>query len=422
MSRAADLLAQPVERSGTKAHAAPSTANAAKVGILDHTGASLGGAQLVAGYLASFLSRSYPVDLIGEWKEFGQERIAEAFSLDLSRVRERRFDEASTGFGIPGHSGFFRQIGRSRELTKPYDLFIYCGQGAPPFCHARHGLVYCHFPIEASPAIEVGQTGSWHRRNRLDRWMRGGAYQLAWQARMKGYDVVLANSSFTADWIERRWGVSAEIVYPPVDLAIPSAAKEDLIVSIGRFDGMKGRKGHLAQVEAFRKFLAATRAPWRLCLIGSCYGEEDRSYLALVQEAARDLPVEFAVNAERAAMCSQLAKAKIFWHTAGLYDNEQDKPYKAEHFGIATVEAMRAGCVPVVIASGGQREIVREGLDGFLCADLPGLIETTKAVANNEALLAGLAEQARSRSRNFSGEAFERRMREIVERCLDGVR
>jgi glycosyltransferase involved in cell wall biosynthesis len=418
MNPAVGLAAQPAERFGAKDGPALSATGGVRVGILDHTGPSLGGAQLVAGYLASLLARSYAVDLIGEWKEFGLERIAGAFSLDLSGVRQRRFEAVSAGFGIPGECGPFRQIARSRELTKPYELFIYCGQGVPPFCHARHGLIYCHFPNEALPAIEVEQTASWQGRNRFDRWMRSKAYERIWRTRMKGYDLVLANSSFTSEWIKRRWGVSAEVVYPPVDLIVPSAVKENLIVSIGRFDGVKGRKGHLAQVEAFRKFLTATRADWKLCLIGSCYGAEDHAYLALVREAARDLPVEFAVNAERGKMCTLLAKAKIFWHTAGLHDDEQEKPYKAEHFGIATVEAMRAGCIPVVIASGGQREIILHGHDGFLGRDLTELVEMTKAVAQNEALLHAAGERARRRSEAFSGMEFERRMGEIVRRFI----
>lgn len=421
MTDSADLLAGSVERPGTKDDHAPAAAGV-RVGILDHTGPSLGGGQFVAAYLASILARTYQVDYVSEWKEFGLDRVAAAFTLDLGQVRQRCFPAMSAGFGIPGELGFLRQIRRSRDLTKPYDVFIYCGQSAPPFCQARHGIVYCHFPIEASPVLEMRQVASWPRRNRLDRWMRGTAYQMIWRSRLRGYDLVLANSAFTADWIERRWGVRAEIVYPPVDLDVPCTAKENLIVSIGRFDGVKGRKGHLAQLKAFRKFLEAKDDSWKLCLIGSCYGAEERSYLALVQETARNLPVEFAINAERAEVCSLLARAKIFWHTAGLFDDEQNKPYKAEHFGIATVEAMRAGCVPIVIASGGQREIIRDGVHGFLCRDLRALVETTSSVAENDALREKVAEQTRCRSADFNGEKFGRRMREIVERCLGHVR
>lgn len=52
------------------------------------------------------------------------------------------------------------------------------------------------------------------------------------------------------------------------------------------------------------------------------------------------------------------AESKIFWHAKGF---DELNPYKMEHFGISTVEAMSAGCIPVVINKGGQTEIVTDG-------------------------------------------------------------
>jgi hypothetical protein len=56
---------------------------------------------------------------------------------------------------------------------------------------------------------------------------------------------------------------------------------------------------------------------------------------------------------QRGSILRWLAEAKLFWHTTGLAVDELKRPEHAEHFGIATVKAMRAACVPVVIASGG---------------------------------------------------------------------
>ena len=61
--------------------------------------------------------------------------------------------------------------------------------------------------------------------------------------------------------------------------------------------------------------------------------------------------------------------AAVYWHATGLDEDIDDDPVRAEHFGITTVEAMSAGAVPVVIAAGGQPEIVRDGVDGFLFGD-----------------------------------------------------
>ena len=387
-----------------------------RVGILDHTSRSLGGGQLVAGYLAALFSRFASVDLIRDWAEYGIDKIASAFSLDLGGVTAKSFD-ARIGFGVPGQYGFLRQLGMSRTLTGPYQVFVYCGHGVPPFCRAGCGLVYCHFPVEGSPSVELEGNGNWMQRDGFSRWWRGKAYQLAWQYRMRGYKAFLANSSYTAGWIERRWGVPAQIVYPPVDLVLPRAEKRNIIVSIGRFGGRSQKgKGQTAQVSAFREFVGRGQRDWKLYLIGACYKPEDYAHLSAVREAARGLPVEFLVNAERSAVLETLAEAKIFWHTVGLSNAEIRDPYREEHFGIATVEAMRAGCVPVVIASGGQKEIIREGVDGFLCQDLREFIEKTVAVAGNGAMLKDVSEQAKQRSLAFTGDAFGQRIMEIVSR------
>ncbi len=58
-----------------------------------------------------------------------------------------------------------------------------------------------------------------------------------------------------------------------------------------------------------------------------------------------------------------------------------------EHFGITTGEAMSAGCVPVVINKGGQPEIVRDGVDGFVWNDSRELKEITLKLITDEYLL-----------------------------------
>jgi L-malate glycosyltransferase len=390
-----------------------------RVGIFDHAGSSLGGGQLVAACLAATLSRSCSVDLIRDWKEYSLDRLETAFSLDLGRVTPRHFEDHSTSFGIPGEESFYQQIQRSRVLTEPYDLFAYCGHHAPPFCLAKHGLLYCHFPIEPSPDIGMKTSKRWLSRGRLDRLIRTRFYQLLWRMRMNTYDVVLANSFFTAQWVERQWGITAEVLYPPVGITVPQAEKQNLIVSVGRFSGsVTGGKHQLAQVRAFREFLSAGSGNWRMCLVGSCYSLGDEGYLNAVQQAAEGLPVSFLVNVDRIKLCRILAESKIFWHTQGLSNEEVETPDKAEHFGIATVEAMRAGCVPIVIASGGQREIVQSGVNGFLCRDLRELVENTVVVADDDHLFQTLRQRAVVRSMAFAGDLFERRATQIISKSL----
>jgi glycosyltransferase involved in cell wall biosynthesis len=99
-------------------------------------------------------------------------------------------------------------------------------------------------------------------------------------------------------------------------------------------------------------------------------------------------------------------RASIFWHAAGYGEDENLWPVYSEHFGISTVEAMAAGCVPVVIKKGGQREIVEHGVSGFLWETLDELMAYTDLLLNDDRLLANMAEAARKRAQMFSRESF----------------
>ena len=81
-------------------------------------------------------------------------------------------------------------------------------------------------------------------------------------------------------------------------------------------------------------------------------------------------------------------------------------PELSEHFGTVTVEAMAARCVPIVINKGGQREIVKHGVSGFLWDTLEELGQYTTCVARDEQLRVRMAEAARSRAQMFSTENF----------------
>jgi glycosyltransferase involved in cell wall biosynthesis len=83
---------------------------------------------------------------------------------------------------------------------------------------------------------------------------------------------------------------------------------------------------------------------------------------------------------------------------------------------MTTVEAMAGGCVPVVIDRAGQKEIVREGVDGYRWSAPEQLLERTAQLARDEALRARLAGSARERAGSFDEDAFADRWRRIADR------
>ncbi|HVE74671.1 MAG TPA: glycosyltransferase family 4 protein, partial [Mycobacteriales bacterium] len=236
---------------------------------------------------------------------------------------------------------------------------------------------------------------------------------------LEGYDVVMANSDYTRGWIRRLWATEADVLYPPiqVDRLHPAAQRDKLVLSVGRFfkPGLGHAKRQLEMVQIFGAAVRAGELPdgWGLHVVGGCE-ESQRPYLAAVRAAAAGLPIEITANAPREQVEGLLQTASVFWSATGLGEDEEAAPWAQEHFGMTTVEAMAGGCVPVVIDRAGQREIVREGVDGFRWSTPPELIARTAEVAADDTLRARLAASARDRAQGYDEAAFATRWHDIA--------
>ena len=119
-----------------------------------------------------------------------------------------------------------------------------------------------------------------------------------------------------------------------------------------------------------------------LCLGGVADDPADRGYYQEVCEAARGYPVRLVANPPGNVVKDAYEHAAVFWHAAGYGEDELVHPEFTEHFGMSTVEAMAAGCVPVVIRKGGQPEIVEHGSSGFLWDTTDALVGYTQQLAS----------------------------------------
>ena len=228
---------------------------------------------------------------------------------------------------------------------------------------------------------------------------------------------MLANSEYTRGWIRRLWQADADVLYPPiqVDRLHPAAQREKIVLSVGRFfePGLGHAKRQLEMVRIFGQMVKDHQLDgWSMTVLGGCE-ESQRPYLETVLAAAAGLPVTITPNAPRAVVERAMSTASIFWSATGLGEDEEAAPWSQEHFGMTTAEAMAGGCVPVVIDRAGQREIVREGEDGFRWATPAELMAKTVRVATDESLRARLSAAAVRRAQDFSDEAFATRWRTV---------
>jgi glycosyltransferase involved in cell wall biosynthesis len=100
----------------------------------------------------------------------------------------------------------------------------------------------------------------------------------------------------------------------------------------------------------------------------------------------------------------------------GYGEDPERHPERFEHFGMTTAEAMAAGCVPMVIAAGGQVEIVRDGGDGFWWsspAELKGCV--SRFLGMSPAAVARMRSAARERACSFGPGPFRERLIGLYE-------
>lgn len=230
------------------------------------------------------------------------------------------------------------------------------------------------------------------------------------------YDALWAISEFTRSWIWRYWKRESVILFPPVDVdKFSPAPKTRKILNVGRFFAGAHNKKHLEMIRAFREMVDAGLHGWELYLVGGSRSEEvHRQYLEKVLAAAQGYPIHVLPDLPFSDLLPLYNESSIYWHASGYGEDEQRDPVKFEHFGITTVEAMAAGCVPVVIAKGGQPEIVQHGKNGFLWNNLQELKVYTKKLIDDAALSHRLSRAAVIDSNNYSIDRFRDRLRVLL--------
>ncbi len=338
--------------------------------------------------MADTLRGEHEVDIVHHRSDLSVERLEQFFELDLTGVRSRFVPPPA---GSPLYSGLYLPAARrywrewDADVSRPYDLFIANIHAVPPFCHAPRGILHVLFPGFARPRIWPWDNSSRSRVSRLLDLARRPIYEAGWRERMGTYQTRLSISQYAARWTEEYWGIRPEVLYPPVLVDPTDGPKENAVLCLARFAPEK------QQAELLITFLDRI-SPSRLQNGSWCssIGISDRSveqtYLAELKKTATGRPVRFVPNASRGQVRAELGRAKIYWRTrwALMWTRTRD-PDKIEHFGIAPVEAMAAGCVPVVLDRGGPAEIVRDGECGFTCRDLNQMAQNIIRLTHDDA-------------------------------------
>jgi glycosyltransferase involved in cell wall biosynthesis len=410
-----------------------------RVGIYDRWLGTLGGGERLVVALASAFAANHDIDLLTH-TPVTLAALAERFGSQVSRTSVRPIPDAPD----------FSTI---EAATADYDLFINASHLDYFRPNGRRNLLLVYFP--ASSVGRARAVGTYNRlkvaaRRRVGGMLGGRARSVLRRAVFRngarssdqtllgslalrifrylapvrdqadilgGYDDILTISEFSRHWIRRYWGLESAVLYPPIDNAsfVPGA-KCDWILGVGRFFAGNHNKKQDLLIRAFRAAVSGPLKGWELHLAGGFQPTSTNSaFLGVVEQAIdADPAVHLHLNCDVAELRTLYGASKLFWHATGLGESEAAHPERFEHFGITTVEAMAAGCVPLSFAGGGQFEVIQSGANGILWSTLDGLISESAALANDETRRASLAEAARSRARDFSEAAFRERLAELV--------
>ncbi|MCW4458866.1 glycosyltransferase family 4 protein [Microbacterium sp. MPKO10] len=206
-------------------------------------------------------------------------------------------------------------------------------------------------------------------------------------------------SSVALSDLEEHFGLprgDGTVVFNGIDLEEHATQAPRPITGIsGRYVAAVGR---LQQVKGFdllvRAFARARLGPEVSLVIGG-----DGPESAVLSELAVDLGI-----ADRVVLPGRLDRAQV----AGLMRDAAivAVPSRFEAFGIATLEAWRAGTPVVATTRGGPREFVTHGVDGLLCdpTDTEVFAATLADVLADPVHAASLAESGRRRVDAFTWE------------------
>jgi glycosyltransferase involved in cell wall biosynthesis len=351
-----------------------------RIGIYDPYLDTLGGGERYILSAALCLSKNHQVDVF--WQDDSLIRKAgQKFNLDLSGIKT-----APDIFSKK--TSFFKRLSNSSK----YDCIIFLSDGSLPWLMANKNIILIQFPVN---------------------WVSGKS--LLNRLKLKRIFKIICYTDFVKNFLDKTFATDSYVLYPPVESFGISGRKENIILSVGRFTKSMNAKKQEILIDTFIKMYESGLKDWKLVLIGS-YLPQDKEFVELLKSKINKYPIEIIDNASFSVLKSYYQKAKIYWHAAGFDEDLIKSPERAEHFGISTVEAMGAGCVPVVINAGGQKEIVTNGKNGYLWDTLTELVSLTSKIIKDEKTWANLSENARSRSSDFNMEKFCKNLNKLIEK------
>jgi len=234
-----------------------------------------------------------------------------------------------------------RLFKNKKDLIEEHDLVVETQTNMPSWVD----ISYIHFPAVYGTNREEGLL--WAVYNFIVK-----QYAKRFNKAVPGR--VLTNSKWTASMIYRAYHIIPDVVYPPIDIeyflrASENTEREKMVVTTSRFTLEKRLESILD--------VASLMPDYTFVLIGSTY-RHSKQVLDELNNKIRKLGLRNVIietNLPREKQLEYYARAKYYLH-----------PMFTEHFGIAVVEAMASGLIPIVYRDGGAWYDIVSGVHDML--------------------------------------------------------
>ena len=224
-----------------------------------------------------------------------------------------------------------------------------------------YGKIYIFYPIIYLSKVQNFLLQDFFQKVNIR--LRAGIYSNVGK-RLSTYRDIVTYSAFAWKWIKKYWDREAIIIAPPVDMLfkkykVETFKKKNWICSVGRFFTLGHGKKQEIMIEAFKKIYDSGNKDWELHLVGGL-GDEPTSieFFKYLKESSKNYPIIFHINVSAKEVEDVYLKSKIYWHATGFGEDENLFPIRFEHFGISPIEAVSAGCIPILFNGGGLPEII----------------------------------------------------------------